>query len=714
MFARSLGTRLAIALGSMLAIMLLAGFWTIESKNETLVAQEEESRAQLTAQSLVASLKSIMLAGRGDIAHDWLMRISELPDVDEAKVFRIDGKEAFMDLETVQRVNGYLDTRQFMRSAQDGETALVPAALSAAFSKLVEGASDQEQVREGDRLTFLYPIRTEEACMQCHGYTQHPLRGVLMLGVSTKNTQAVLLSIEHSAGMIFGLICCLTIFAIWCALRRQIIRPLRQLEEAAGQAMDDNLESRIQIDRDDEFGTVARAFNALMDQVAEDILELNASRYRQQGLTDAVISLGEAKASDDVLHHVGELAMALTDAEYAMIGYRDQGEKNHFISLGMTKEEEQVIAHEPEGKGLLGLLWKEGKVLRVDHIAEHPESVGFPDGHPQMTSFLGVPISFENKTLGVIYLTNKHGDSAFTEEDEDIVRVLASACAVAISNVRNMESMQQAKQELEQRVVERTLELTDSNRNLRSREVELEIINDELMRANQAKDQFLANTSHELRTPLNAIIGFSELLSNPRFGELNDKQNRYTGHIHESGKRLLGIINALLDISKIEAGMMHVDPVQCVASEIVEAVHRELMPLASEKELSFSMDIASSAHEKIITDADKLHQMLVNLAGNAIKFTPSGGEVCIRADLSPSDVGMQLKIDVQDNGIGISEADQQRIFEPFIQAEGGLARKYGGTGLGLALTRKQALLLGGRSACKAVWVKAAASPLIWL
>lgn len=244
---------------------------------------------------------------------------------------------------------------------------------------------------------------------------------------------------------------------------------------------------------------------------------------------------------------------------------------------------------------------------------------------------------------------------------------------------------------------ERELRLREenANRRLRSHEVELELLNEELSNANAAKSQFLANSSHELRTPLNSIIGFSDLLGNPRIGDLSEKQRRYVNNIHVSGERLLTIINDLLDISKIEAGMMVVEEIEAAPSQIIRDVLHELDALVREKriELTFEQQISD---ESVYLDAGKLHQMLVNVVGNAIKFTPEGGEVCIyQTMLGTKPNECRLRIRVADTGQGIAEEDQEKIFEPFVQAKGGMDKRFGGTGLGLALTRRQINLLGG-------------------
>lgn len=694
----SVGLRLALTLGLILMVMLAVSYVWLEKQNREMLATEEAQRAELTAQSLVASLKSIMLAGRGDIAHDWMHRIASLPEVKDAKVFRVDGTEAFVDQKTISQVNAFLGEKHFHRGSAGRPPINVPDALRPAFADVANLRIGQAKVKDKQHgeLALLYPITMDQACLHCHGYSDNPLRGVLMLNISTARSDTALAHVWRQVAIFFAAIVCLVSIGVWLSVRRQLLNPLLQLAGAALSIRSGDLSRRVHLNRKDELGEVAGTFNELVDHLLDDVEREQGLRHRQEALTEAVLSLAEKSASDEVLRHVGELAMEITGARYAMIGYVDSRNERHFIPLGMDSEAVAGIGHMPEGKGLLGLLWNKRQIVRVADITAHATRVGFPSGHPPMTSMLGAPILFGEQMLGALYLTDKQGGGGFTEDDETSVRVLAAACAVALSNSRYMESLNTANRVLEQRVEERTSELSEANQRLRSREVELELINEDLVRANDAKNQFLANTSHELRTPLNAIIGFSELLGHERIGDLNDKQKRYTEHIYTSGKRLLGIINDLLDISKIEAGMMQIDERDCSLAEVVRQATAEMQPLAEIKQLAMRLEEEGDVERMVQLDCGKLHQILVNLIGNAIKFTDQG-EVTIRSALlePTSTQPMRISVSVSDSGIGIDSKDIERIFEPFVQAEGGLNRRYGGTGLGLALTRRQVNLLGG-------------------
>ena len=209
------------------------------------------------------------------------------------------------------------------------------------------------------------------------------------------------------------------------------------------------------------------------------------------------------------------------------------------------------------------------------------------------------------------------------------------------------------------------------------------------------KSEFLANMSHELRTPLNAIIGFSEVLLERMFGELNPKQDEYLQDIMTSGRHLLSLINDILDLSKIEAGRMELELTKFDLPAAMENALTLVRGRAEAHAIALTRDVDRRLGE-FVADERKLKQVLVNLLSNAVKFTPEGGRVDVRA--APADGGVEIS--VSDTGIGIAPEDQEAIFEEFRQAGGDYTRKREGTGLGLSLARKFVELHGGR-----LWVK---------
>ncbi len=270
-----------------------------------------------------------------------------------------------------------------------------------------------------------------------------------------------------------------------------------------------------------------------------------------------------------------------------------------------------------------------------------------------------------------------------------VIRSLKEEIELKAALERKTLEFEELSQNLERKVLERTEELEKANR--------------ELERLNQIKGRFIANTSHELRTPLNSILGFSEVLLEKTFGELNDSQERYVKNIHAAGKHLLELINNVLDIAKIDAGKHEIMYESFRVRDFLEEVISIMKPLAEKKFIEIS-ELINNDVDFITADRVKIKQILYNLLSNAIKFTPEGGKVGVRIayddgpvdpsalTLTDSDV---LKFSVWDTGVGIGPGDKERIFDEFEQADTTLSREYGGAGLGLALSKKLVELHGG-------------------
>jgi signal transduction histidine kinase len=219
--------------------------------------------------------------------------------------------------------------------------------------------------------------------------------------------------------------------------------------------------------------------------------------------------------------------------------------------------------------------------------------------------------------------------------------------------------------------------------------------------ANRAKSDFLANMSHELRTPLNAIIGFAEVLQDQYFGQLNEKQKKYVDNINTSGRHLLSLINDILDLSKVEAGKMELEPENLsLKKDVLEPSLVLLQEKAHKHNVSLSLNVEPQADINLLADPKKLKQIMFNLLTNAVKFTPDGGSVEIGAKRSQDAEGDIIEISVKDSGIGIKPEDLSKLFQSFSQIESTYSKTVEGTGLGLALTKKLVELHGGK-----IWVE---------
>jgi signal transduction histidine kinase len=279
------------------------------------------------------------------------------------------------------------------------------------------------------------------------------------------------------------------------------------------------------------------------------------------------------------------------------------------------------------------------------------------------------PMLFEGKGIGAIWVARAQAGD-FSHKQIGQLQTFADQAVIAIQNARLFR------------------EIEDKSRQLEA--------------ANRHKSEFLANMSHELRTPLNAIIGFSEVLTEQMFGELNDKQMEYLRDIHSSGQHLLNLINDVLDLSKIEAGKMELDLSCFDLGLLLEHSSTLVRERAQRHGLALTIEVGEGLTEWV-GDARKLKQAVINLLSNAVKFTPSGGRVALRArHLNGVDgrAGEWAEVSVSDSGIGIKPEDQALVFEEFRQASGDVLRKSEGTGLGLALVKRFVELHGGQVALK--------------
>ncbi|MGZ9235766.1 MAG: hybrid sensor histidine kinase/response regulator, partial [Anaerolineales bacterium] len=325
-------------------------------------------------------------------------------------------------------------------------------------------------------------------------------------------------------------------------------------------------------------------------------------------------------------------------------------------------------------------VWAEAVRQRRPLIQNDYESLskkkGIPQGHVPILREMVIPIIRNEGIMAVMGIGNKPQD--YTPHDLEIAARLADY-AWDITERKQMEvALEIERNQLVERVEERTADLSRANSNL--------------ARALRVKDEFLANMSHELRTPLNAILGLSESLGEQIAGPLNEKQQKYISTISESGHHLLSLINDILDLAKIDAGHITLDINKVDIRSVCQASLRMIKQLAQKKNQEVSLEIDDGLG-LMWADERRLKQMIVNLLGNAVKFTPENGKLGLKVNGDRE--ANQIAITVWDNGIGIKDGDLERLFQPFVQLDSGLAREATGTGLGLALVAQMARLHGG-------------------
>ena len=388
---------------------------------------------------------------------------------------------------------------------------------------------------------------------------------------------------------------------------------------------------------------------------------------QQQTATADVLKVISRSAFDlqTVLQTLVESAARLCDADKATISRQKDGAFYSAEAYGFSREFMDYIKNipiEPERGSASGRALLEGRVI---HIADVKADLEYTWVEAQRLgdyrTILCVPMLREGVPIGVLILTRSEA-RAFTNKQIELVTTFADQAAIAIENVRLFDEIQDKSRQLEE--------------------------------ASQHKSQFLANMSHELRTPLNAILGYTELMADGAYGEPSEKMLGILKRLEANGKHLLGLINDVLDLSKIEAGQLVLELSDYCIQDIAQTVRSTLEPLAADKKLGFKVEMAPGLPSGR-GDGRRLTQVLINLVGNAIKFTDAG-EVAIKAEAHNG----SFHVSVRDTGPGISSADQARLFQEFQQADNAITKKKGGTGLGLAISKRIIEMHGGR-----IWVE---------
>ena len=450
------------------------------------------------------------------------------------------------------------------------------------------------------------------------------------------------------------------------AISWSLLGPVKLMEARLRLIASGDLSQRVEVPNRDELGGLAAQFNRMTVELEGRTQALTHLIGELRALSEVSQAVSSSLELSIVLDTIVARAVQLSAAHGGVIyQYEKETQELHVQSAYRLDEdlaEVMRVAPIRLGEGVAG----KAVALRAPfQVADVLDERAYDVGRIRTTfqrhgyrSVVAVPLLFEQQILGALVVWGKETGS-FPSEVVDLLQTFANQSVLAIQNARLYQEIEAKSRQLEA--------------------------------ASRHKSEFLANMSHELRTPLNAIIGFSEVLKERMFGELNEKQAEYTEDILSSGQHLLSLINEILDLSKVEAGRMELELGKFDLPLAIENARTFVRERATKHGITLDVTIDERLGE-YVGDERKIKQILLNLLSNAVKFTPEGGRIGIHARRADGSV----EISVTDTGIGIAPEDRARIFEEFRQVGGDYAHKKEGTGLGLTLAKKFVELHGGR------------------
>lgn len=512
---------------------------------------------------------------------------------------------------------------------------------------------------------------------------------------------------------------------------KQITNRIDVIEDVATEIAQGNFKVRVQDNEEDNLGKLSEALNKMaqsLDSAFEDLFSRDWIKTGVATLSEKMVGETEFnRLGQNIINFLSEYTNSHSGALYLV----ENGSLH--LKNGYALPQQALGQVFNKGEGLAGQCAVSGKEIIITDIPENSIKLVYAAGEIKPRSIISIPAFFERELKAVIELASLKD---FTSKEIEFLRAVTYNIGTAIENSQRRtrllelfqetqaqtEELQAQHAELEQvnteleaqaqklQVSEEELkvqqeELLQSNQELEERSTLLEEKNqlivernleiqkkaEELEAATRYKSEFLANMSHELRTPLNSILLLSRLLAENNDSNLTAEQIEYARVIQSSGNGLLTLIDEILDLSKIESGKMKLEFNPVSLTEIADDMNAIFAPMAKEKNLKFSINVSEDVPPQIITDAQRLEQILKNLFSNALKFTARGSVIM---DVTAVD-NEQINFTVRDTGIGIPQDKQKIVFDAFQQADGSTRRKYGGTGLGLSICRQLAKLLGG-------------------
>ncbi len=485
----------------------------------------------------------------------------------------------------------------------------------------------------------------------------------------------------------------LIIFSLGWAVSSSISKPLRRFIKLANAIAKGDMNKRLDIASDDEIGELAEAFKEMATGLEASKSSLEEQNWLQSNLNEVSSKAQDAMKLEDITEVVIRMLCPLLGAPAGAIyitegaSIEKEGEEEGLsLALYSSYGFKPAVGSQVRfkfGEGIVGQCALEKKQIFLNLKSPEQTITNAGAGIKEPSYLMLTPIVFEQKLLGVIQI--------FTySEMSDIKKSLASQLAGQIGGIINSANFTLGIETLLEQSRRYRARLEESKQNLENKAIELE-------EASRYKSEFLASMSHEIRTPMNAIIGMADLLSETN---LTEEQLGYVNTYRYAGENLLNIINDILDLSKIESGQLELEKTGFDLQELIERTSEIMAISANAKGIELLNLVTEDTPQLLIGDPTRLRQVIINLTGNALKFTEKGEVVIGVETIEVAKNDAELRFYVKDTGIGIPKDKSQFIFESFTQADSSTTRKYGGTGLGLSICKLIVELMGGK-----IWVE---------
>lgn len=495
-----------------------------------------------------------------------------------------------------------------------------------------------------------------------------------------RSSLKTMVAIIGTAGVLLSLI--LT-FIFTDKIRKQ----LTQLSRATEITKSGSFKNRITVKSKDEIGELANAFNLMLDN-------LEKNHKSKQEYSEFITLINQNPTLKEISEAALKKIIKTCNFSVGALYHVDNKKLTLLSSYGLNEDHINIDAElfEPVLNNREAIEISSGSNLPVVHTGALSLEI---------RSLMVLPVLYNNKVISVLELG---GFEKPTNEAREYLASIQEQLAIGLTNANALGQLENFVSELRrlndeyqkqnEQITKQNEKLLELHKEIKEKADELAFQKEKAEESTHMKSQFLANMSHELRTPMNSILGLTELILDS--SSLKGKNKERLEVVLKSGKRLMNLINDILDLSKIEAGKMEVREEQVLLEEIIDDIENAVTPLTLNKKIEFKVSKNINTHVRITTDKGRVTQVLINLLGNAVKFTEKG-YVELAVSIPDSDT---LLFDVVDTGIGLSQSDQQIIFEEFRQVDGTTTRKYGGTGLGLTICRKIAEMLNGTLSVK--------------